>query len=129
MNTPEMSRRSLLSTGAAGAAVLLSQRLQAADEAAPGLRGRVNHSVCKWCYPQVSLPDLCAAAGEIGLSSIELLGPADWPILKEHGLTCAMTTNPVVDGLGGIVKAFNRVEHHDKLVAAYEEWIPLAAKA
>ena len=73
--------------------------------------------------------DLCVAAKGIGLASIELLGPNDWPVLAKHGLTCAMTGNPVKDGLGGINKAFNRVEHHDTLVAAYSEWIPAAAKA
>jgi hydroxypyruvate isomerase len=40
-----------------------------------------------------------------------------------------MTTNPVKDGLGGITRAFNRPEHHDTLVAAYSDWIPLAARA
>ncbi|HZF62923.1 MAG TPA: hydroxypyruvate isomerase, partial [Chitinophagaceae bacterium] len=23
------------------------------------LKGRINHSVCKWCYPKISLEDLC----------------------------------------------------------------------
>ena len=93
------------------------------------MKGRVNHSVCKWCYAKVPLEDLCKQSKDLGLNSIELLGPADWPMLKQYNLTCAMTTSPVVDGLGGIAKAFNRVEHHDKLVAAYEEWIPKAAAA
>jgi len=104
----------------------LGQRLQAADTA---MKGRVNHSVCKWCYAKVPLEDLCKQAKDLGLNSIELLGPADWPTLKQYGLTCAMTTNASLDGLGGIAKAFNRVEHHDKLVQAYEDWIPKAAAA
>ena len=120
-----LTRRGLV---AASAAVSLSSRLQAADTAS-GMKGRVNHSVCKWCYAKVPLEDLCKQAKDLGLNSIELLGPADWPTLKQYNLTCAMTTNPVVDGLGGIAKAFNRVEHHDKLVAAYEDWIPKAAEA
>ena len=65
----------------------------------------------------------------MGLQSIELLGPGDWETVRRHGLTCAITSNPVKDGLGGITKAFNRLEHHDTLVSAYEEWIPMAAKA
>jgi hydroxypyruvate isomerase len=40
-----------------------------------------------------------------------------------------MTTAPNKDGIGGIQRAFNRTEHHDTLVALYEEWIPLAAAA
>jgi len=120
-----LTRRGLV---AASAALSLSSRLHAADTAT-GMKGRVNHSVCKWCYAKVPLEDLCKQSKDLGLNSIELLGPADWPMLKQYNLTCAMTTNPVVDGLGGIAKAFNRVEHHDKLVAAYEDWIPKAAAA
>ena len=118
-----LSRRGLV---AASAALSLGHRLQAADT---GMKGHVNHSVCKWCYAKVPLEDLCKQAKDLGLNSIELLGPADWPTLKQYNLTCAMTTNPVIDGLGGIAKAFNRIEHHDKLVQAYEAWIPQAAAA
>lgn len=100
-----------------------------AAESAAGMKGRINHSVCKWCYPSVSLEDLCKAAPSIGLRSIELLGPKDWEVIARHGIGCAITSNPEVDGIGGIGKAFNRIEHHDRLVKGYEEWIPLAAKA
>ncbi len=112
------------------AASALALRIAAAEQAADApAKGKLRHSVCKWCYPKVSLEDLCQAAKGIGLESIELLGPADWPVLAKYGLTCAMTTAPNIDGLGGIPKAFNRTEHHDKLVRIYSEWIPLAAKA
>ena len=118
-----MTRRTAL---AATASTALAQRLAAADTAS-GMKGRINHSVCKWCYGKVPLEELCQQGKTMGLTSIELLGPADWPILKKYGMTCAMTTNASLDGLGGIAKAFNRVEHHDKLVTAYEDWIPKAA--
>jgi len=32
-----------------------------------------------------------------------------------------MVSFPTLDGIGGIGKAFNRVEHHDTLVTAYEQ--------
>src|SRR5215472_8305752 len=89
----------------------------------------MNHSVCKWCYPNISVEDLAKAGKQFGLQSVELLGPKDWPAAQKFGLTCAMASNPTVDGLGGIPKAFNRVEHHDKLVAAYEDLIPKAMNA
>ena len=124
-----MTRRSVLTSSATAlAASQLTHRLTAADTAS-GMKGRVNHSVCKWCYAKVDLEDLCKSSKDIGLNSIELLGPNDWPMLKKYNLTCAMSTNPVIDGLGGIGKAFNRVEHHDKLVQAYEDLIPKAAAA
>ena len=63
----------------------------------------------------------------MGLQSVELLGPDEWPILKKHGLTCAMAAY-WTNGFG-ITKCWNRKENHDQLVALYEESIPLAAKA
>lgn len=117
-----------MTAAASLAAASLQQRLAAA-ESASGTRGRIRHSVCKWCYPKVSVEELAIAGKAMGLKSIELLGPGDWEMVRKHGLTCAITSNPVKEGLGGITKAFNRLEHHDTLVSAYEEWIPLAAKA
>ncbi len=123
------SRRSLLQSAAiAATAQSLATRLDAASQAAP-MKGNILHSVCKWCYPKISLEDLCKAGKGIGLSSIELLGPDDWPTLAKHGLTCAIATAPNIDGLGGIAKSFNRIEHHDKLVQVYSDWIPKAAAA
>ncbi len=131
-----MTRRSALHRLAGTAAVVaataasLQQRLGAA-EAAAGRKGRINHSVCKWCYPKVSLEDLCVAGKEMGLTSVELLQPADFLTLKKHGLTCAMVSNPTVgpERLGRIEKAWNRVEHHDQLVTAYEGHIKACADA
>ncbi len=50
------------------------------------LKGNINHSVCKWCYPKIALDSLCKAATTMGLASIELLGPEEWPTLKKYGL-------------------------------------------
>jgi hydroxypyruvate isomerase len=128
-------RRSFLQTGAAAAVALagMRQRLAAAD-AASGMKGRIHHSVCKWCYPKVSLEDLCSAGKDMGLTSVELLQPADYPTLKKYGLGCAMTSNPTVKGpdgkdIGPIPRAFNRKEHHDLLVPAYEAQITAVADA
>lgn len=93
------------------------------------LRGRINHSVCKWCYGKIPLEEFCRSAKEIGLSSVELLQSADFPTLRKYGLTCAMVSNPTVDGLGGIERAWNRVEHHDRLAQAYERQIAAVAEA
>ncbi len=84
-------------------------------EAATERKGRVNHSVCRWCYDKIPLDDLCKAAKEMGISSVELQGPAEWPTIKKYGLTCAMA-----NGAGmGIERGFNRVENHEKLIASY----------
>jgi hydroxypyruvate isomerase len=137
VKTPILSRRNFLrnttATALGVAAAALHQRLDAAD-AASGTKGRIHHSVCKWCYPKVSLEEICAAGKGMGLASVELLQPSDYPTLKKHDLICAMTSNPTVKGpdgkdLGGITRAFNRKEHHDLLVPAYESHIGAVADA
>jgi hydroxypyruvate isomerase len=127
---PLVTRRSALSR-MAGVAVLsaaasLGKRLEAADAATGSqLKGRINHSVCKWCYPKIELEDLCRAGKEMGLNSIELLEVKDFETLKKHGLGCAM-----VSGVpGGITSGLNRLENHDKIVAFYEEVAPKVAAA
>lgn len=137
MNHPISRRAALqrLTTGAALAAAVTSipTSLLAAPATSPGRKGRIKQSVCKWCYSKVSLDDLCVAGKEMGLSSIELLAPEDFPTLKKHGLGCAMVTFPVttVGGvkIGSIPHAWNRLEHHDTLVAAYTKRIQETADA
>ena len=126
-----ISRRSALGRIAAGTAVAtataaLSERISAAEDAAgAGLKGHINHSVCKWCYPKVSLEDLCLAGKAMGLQSVELLEFSDFPTLKKHGLICAM-----VSGVpGGITSGWNRMENHDKMVAFFEHAIPKVSEA
>ncbi len=102
----------------------LQQRLAASDQAT-GLKGRVNHSVCRWCYSKIEFEDLCKAAKEIGLTSIELTGPEEWPILKKYGLTSAMPW-----GAGkGISEGFNDLKLHEELIASYEAIFPKLAAA
>ncbi len=127
---PKISRRAALGRMTAGAAVasaapMLAQRLAAADAAGgAAVKGRINHSVCKWCYPKIPLEDLCVAGKAMGLQSIELLGPEDWPTLLKHGLTCAMAS-----GVDGITYGFNRPEHHDDLLKKFEANLPKAVQA
>lgn len=124
------SRRTALKkmaiTSGTVAGLSLTQRIEAAEAAlSAGLKGRVNHSVCRWCYSGIPLEDLCQAAKNIGLTSIELTGPEEWPVLKKYGLTSAMP-----NGAGmGIEKGFNNPQYHDELVASYEAVIPKVAKA
>jgi hydroxypyruvate isomerase len=132
----KLSRRSALQKVAAGTAALATvtkpNPALAAEDAAPAptkLKGNIRHSACRWCYSKISLDDLCKAGKEMGLVALDLLSPNEFATVKQHGLVCSMVSNPVVDGLGGINKAWNRVEHHDKLVSAYEAHIKATADA
>ena len=59
--------------------------------------GRIQQSVCKWCFPNLSLDEMSAVAVNLGLVGIDLLGPADFPTLKKHGLVCTMVTSHPLD--------------------------------
>ena len=128
-----MSRRAALRNVTGAAAVALAGKLVPSSNAQPPaaapLKGRIRHSACRWCYSGISLDDLCKAGKEMGLVAIDLLGPEDFATVKKHGLVCSMVNNPTIDGLGGITRAWNRVEHHDKLVQAYEQRIKETAEA
>jgi hydroxypyruvate isomerase len=132
MNHKTTSRRSLIKaftvTAGLGLASSMNARLSAADRLMPlAMKGKVNHSVCKWCYRDIPLEDLCKAAVEIGLSSIELLSPNDFPTLNKYGLKCAM-----VNGAGGkfnITNGWNKKENHEGLVEAYLHRIDETANA
>ena len=137
-----MTRRNALRT-LAGSAVVVSAatslvpRLGAAetDEPRAKLKGNIRHSVSAWCYnslfnpgknrtPKMTFEDFCRECAQMGLESVELLGPSEWPVVKKVGLTCAMCNGPDNIGYG-----FNRVEHHDKLVEGFEKAIPQVAES
>ncbi|MGC8742958.1 MAG: hydroxypyruvate isomerase family protein [Verrucomicrobiia bacterium] len=100
------------------------KQVNAAEELKVKLKGNIHHSVSRWCYGKLSLDDLCKACVDIGIESVELLGPTEWPTVKKYGLTCAMCNGPDSIGYG-----FNRVEHHDDLVSKFEKAIPQVAEA
>ena len=89
------------------------------------LKGNIRHSVSKWCFGSYPLDEFCEICKNIGIESIELLDPKDWPIVQKHGLTVAMA-----QGAGlGIDRGFNDPKLHDELVASYEQVIPMVAEA
>jgi hydroxypyruvate isomerase len=63
-------------------------------------------------------------AKKIGISSIELLGPEDWPTVQRHGLTCAMA-----NGATTIRSGLNRIENHAVMVPGMVERIKACADA
>ncbi len=124
MTTP-ISRRTALQSlaGAALLTALPASVVRAAGSSAPMSENSLRQSVCKWCY-KMPLPELARAAKEIGLASIELLDPADWPVVQEIGLTCAMA-----NGTTSIGKGLNRLEHHEATVPSMIERIRQCADA
>ncbi len=127
------SRRNAMKKIVGGAATiavagLVASRIDAADlEMGSSLKGRINHSVCRWCYDSIPLEELCKSANSIGLESIELLKVEEFETVKKHGLTCAMVSSTSKDW--GIVKGWNKKEHHDGLEKWHKYLIDETAKA
>lgn len=125
-----LTRRQALGALAAAAATAGTARSAFIEEASlpATLRGGagsgIKQSVCRWCYRGIPLDDLCASAKTMGFRSVELLGEAEWSTARKYGLECAMSNS-----FGTIDVGFNRLAHHDKLVADGERLIPLAAAA
>jgi hydroxypyruvate isomerase len=96
----------------------------AATPAAEGSPGSFRHSVCRWCYQKIPLDVLARESKRIGLESVELLDPPDWPVVRKYGLTCAMAM-----GVTRIPEGLNRLEHHAVMVPGMIERIGACADA
>lgn len=89
------------------------------------MKGNINHSVARWCFSSIDLETLCIESKKIGITAIDLLGPADWPTLKKHGLDSAMCNGAEIN----LVDGFNDPKFHEILIKKYTEMIPMVAKA
>ena len=89
------------------------------------MRGNINHSVCKWCYNQISLEDFAAGLKPMGISAIDLMGPKQWPILKKHGLTSSMCNGAEIS----LTEGWNDKQYHAILIDNYLKHIDLVADA
>src|SRR5262245_15857381 len=101
---PRRTRRSMLRTTAAVtlAGALghgTSERAPAAQSGASGAKGRLQQSLCRWCYSKIDLDDLCSTGKRLNLAGIDLLTPKDFPTIKKYGLVCTMTSShPLANG-------------------------------
>ena len=73
------------------------------------LKGNINHSVCRWCYSDMSLEDLCKEVKRIGFNAIDLLKPSEWDTVKKYGIECSMCYTA---GETSLTKGWNNPVHH-----------------
>ena len=119
---PEITRREAL---AATGAALAAASLGAAEGGRIVQKGKLKQSVCRWCYQKIPLPEFCKSVAEIGLTAIDLVDEKDWPLLKEHGLTCSMGWHTG----GDIPNGLNDPANHEVIVNGLVGALPRAAKA
>ncbi len=85
--------------------------------------GRLNQSVVQWCFNTIPVEQLATGAAAIGLKSVELVPPKDWPLLKKLGLVCAISSSH------GFAKGFAHKEEHAECVAKLRDSIDATSTA
>ena len=90
---------------------------------APVAHPRFKHSVCYWCFEKLGLERLAVEAAAMGIASIELVPPDQWPILKRHGLVCAMTASH------SFLEGWSHPQHHAECQSKIREAIDATAAA
>ncbi|MEI6784641.1 MAG: TIM barrel protein [Verrucomicrobiota bacterium] len=132
-STP-ITRRSLLKGAAAlaAASALVGRRALAADAAPAATKGRIKHSIVKWCFETAGskwdIEQMCEVAKQLGCVGVELTSVSDYAVLKRHGLTCAIAQidmNPAPPFLYG----FNNPANWPRVIKATTEAIDAAAVA
>lgn len=108
-----------------GFASVLTSQEEEAKLVTTILKGRINHSVARWCFTDFDIEKLCYEAKKIGITGIDLVGPVDWPTLKKYDLVSSMCNGAELN----LVDGFNDAKFHEQLIKNYTEMIPLVAKA
>ena len=121
---PNFSRRNVLKALGTSAVTLSAIESMASEPVK--LKGNIKHSVSRWCYQSIPFEELCVAAKEMGIMSVELTGPEEWAILNKYGMTSAMGWGNWPKGTG-LNSFFNNPKNNDALIPFYEQLIPQAA--
>lgn len=126
----EQNRRAAIKNIVAGSAALAAgttvlSSFSSTDGKSAPLKGNINHAVCRWCYNDFTVEQLCANAKEIGIKGIDLVGPKDWPTVKKYGLFSSMCNGAEIS----LTEGFNEKQYHATLVKNYTDHINYVADA
>jgi len=114
-----MNRRSFLQSAAGAPAILATP----AHAQAVARSGRLKQAATRGCFGRgKTMEEIAATAARLGLKGIDLVGPADWPVLKKYGLQSTMCP-----GGGKLSENMNHKENHAALEPQYREAIERAA--
>ena len=127
-----ITRRGVLAGAAAvvGAAAL-PRVVQGQAELKPGTvgkvvkNGRIKQSICGGCLGKAKLDreQTAKLLVEMGLVGRDLMGPAEWPVLKQYGLVATM-----VPGAGSIKDGLNNKSKHPQFMEDFRKNIKAAAE-
>jgi hydroxypyruvate isomerase len=89
--------------------------------------GRIKQALTRWCLHDLGekwpMEKICAAAAEFGVPAIEVVPPSEFPLLKKHGLACALTTSHL------FVRGMNNPLHWDECLPLLAAGIDANAEA
>lgn len=86
---------------------------------------KLKHSVARWCLSQYSLEEILPLLKELGIYSIDLIGPNEFEVLKKHDFHCSMCEGAEIS----LTEGWNRLDLHKELIKRYKEVIPKVADA
>ncbi|SIO57961.1 hydroxypyruvate isomerase [Singulisphaera sp. GP187] len=90
-------------------------------------KGRIKQSIVHWCFEKYwNVEAMIGIAKQLGCGSIELIAPEHFPLLKKHGLECAIAS---ID-MGAeppFVKGFNNPKYREQVLKATKDSIDACA--
>ena len=128
VNRRKLIKQVLTGSAALATGVVIPSNILAAvkNQTSPSpLKGNINHTACRWCYGGIPIDTLAKNFKEIGMIGMDLVGPADWKILKDNGLTSTMCNGAEIS----LTEGFNTLQYHDQLVKNYTDHINYVADA
>jgi hydroxypyruvate isomerase len=125
-----ITRRGML---AGAAALVCSVPVRASNETPRGVttsgkivkNGRIKQSICGGVLSRAKMDreQIAKLLVEMGLVGRDLVGPAEWPVLKQYGLVATM-----VPGAGSIKKGINDKSLHPQFMEDFRRNIKAAAE-
>lgn len=129
--TYSVKRRALMRGAVASALGLTSLAAlgagAASDKGGPAaaLKSNIHHSVARWTFHFLSLDELCLVVKRLGFSAIDLVGPNEWSILKQHGVDSSMCNGAELN----LEDGWGDEQFHQPLIERYRKHIDLVSEA
>ncbi|RNC88543.1 MAG: hydroxypyruvate isomerase [Allomuricauda sp.] len=123
-----MKRRNFIAAATAGSAGLMTNTLTGQNPSPDPtfkLKNNINHSVCQWCFDHLPLEAFLKVLNDLGIKAIDLIGPKDWPLLKQYGIHCSMCNGAEIS----LTEGWNNPKYHEELIKNYTALIPEVAAA
>lgn len=126
-STPELtvSRREVIASAITAGAITAMSATESSAAEKLAIKGRIKQSLVFWCFnvggDKWDIEKQCQIAKQLGCVSIELGDYKDFPIIKKHGLTCAIAGNRMPGA--PFMRGLNNPAYHAEVIARTKEAI------